>query len=198
MTMKMRAFEKRFVNSQRHSSRVANQAEQRLRSIEPQPGERLLDVGCGNGAAAIHLARTFRLDATGIDIDADQIQAAAEAANGLTDTRFIVGDATKLPFADDEFDLVYTNKTTHHIPDWRQAISEMARVLKPCGHLLYHDFFAPFGQQFPTRAAINQLAGDLSLQAVQQQSSPFHYTIILRRDSDARSRGHAGCSDLMG
>jgi SAM-dependent methyltransferase len=85
--MKMLAFEKQFVNGKRHSSRIANRAEERLRLIEPLPGQRLLDVGCGNGAAAIPLARTFGLDATGIDIDPDQIHAAAEAANGLTDIR---------------------------------------------------------------------------------------------------------------
>ena len=183
MTMKMRALEKRFVNSQRHSSRIANQAEQRLRSIEPQPGERLLDVGCGNGAAAIHLARTFRLDATGIDIDADQIQAAAEAANGLPDTRFIVGDANALPFPDGEFDLVYTNKATHHIPDWRRAISEMARVLKPGGHLIYSDFVAPLGHRLPTRTGLKTATNESGLERLGGSGSPFHYTVVLHKPS---------------
>ena len=38
---------------------------------------------------------------------------------------------TKLPFPDGEFDLVYTSKTTHHVRDWKQALTEMVRVLKP-------------------------------------------------------------------
>jgi ubiquinone/menaquinone biosynthesis C-methylase UbiE len=181
--MKMRAFEKRFVNSQRHSSHIANQAEERLRPIEPQPGQRLLDVGCGNGAAAIHLARIFGLDTTGIDIDPDQIRSTAEAANGLTNTRFIVGDATTLPFPDEEFDLVYTNKTTHHIPDWQQAISELALVLKPGGRLVYSDFIAPLGHRLPTRAGIKTATTESGLERLDRSGSPFHYTVVLHKPS---------------
>jgi ubiquinone/menaquinone biosynthesis C-methylase UbiE len=179
--MKMQAWEKRFVNGQRHSHRVASQAERRLHPIHPRPGQRLLDVGCGNGAAAIHLARAYELKTTGIDIDPDQIRAAAEAANGLTDIRFIVGDATALPFPDGEFDLVYSNKTTHHIPDWQQAISEMARVLKPGGHVVYSDFVAPLGRRLPTRAGVNTAAAEHGLQRYDGSGSPFHYTLVLHK-----------------
>jgi ubiquinone/menaquinone biosynthesis C-methylase UbiE len=179
--MKMQAWEKRFVNGHRHSSRVANQAERRLSPIHARPGQRLLDVGCGNGAAAIHLARTYKFDTTGIDVDPDQILAAAEAANGLNDIRFIVGDATALPFQDGEFDLVYSNKTTHHIPDWQQAIREMARVLKPGGHLVYSDFVAPFGQRLPTRTGVKTTAAANGLEPLNSSGSPFHYTLVLHK-----------------
>ena len=151
--MKMRRFEKRFVNSPRHSDRVARQAETRVGGLDPRPGGRLLDVGCGNGAAAIHLTRAFVLDVVGVDVDPDQIAAAQAAAAGLDGARFLAANAAQLPFADGEFDLVYTNKTTHHIPDWPQALAQMARVLKPGGHLVYSDFVAPRRTPRPTATA---------------------------------------------
>jgi ubiquinone/menaquinone biosynthesis C-methylase UbiE len=180
----MQAWEKRFVNSGRHSSRVASQAERRLRPLHPRPGQRLLDVGCGNGAAAIHLASVYELDTTGIDVDPDQIHAAAESANGLNAIRFLVGDATALPFPDGEFDFVYSNKTTHHIPRWQQTIGEMARVLKPGGHLVYSDFVAPLGRRLPTRAGVKTAADDQGLKRVGGSGSLLDYTVVLHKPAD--------------
>jgi ubiquinone/menaquinone biosynthesis C-methylase UbiE len=182
----MQAWEKRFVNSRRHSRRVASQAESRLRPIHPRPGDRLLDVGCGNGAAAIHLARTYELDTTGIDTDPDQIHAAAEAANGLADIGFTVGDATTLPFQDREFDRVYCNKTTNHIPDWQRAIGEMARVLKPGCHIVYSDFVAPLGHRLPTRAGVITAATEHGLERLDGSGSPFHSTLVLHKPAGNR------------
>jgi ubiquinone/menaquinone biosynthesis C-methylase UbiE len=182
--MKMRSVEKRFVNSPGHSARVAEHAAGRIRSLDPEAGARLLDVGCGNGAAAIHLATTLGLDVVGVDIDPEQIQAATLAATNTPNVRFLVADATNLPFPDDEFDFVYTNKTTHHIPDWRRAITEIVRVLKPGGHLVYSDFVAPFGDRFPTRNGISQFADALALQRLQQRNAPFRLTIVLRTTDD--------------
>ena len=52
-------------------------------------------------------------------------------------------DATKLEFADEAFDVVASRMATHHIPDWERAFSEMVRVLRPGGYLLYSDFVFP-------------------------------------------------------
>jgi ubiquinone/menaquinone biosynthesis C-methylase UbiE len=177
---KMRAIEKRFVNSPDHSDRVAREAERRVRQLDPQPGQRLLDVGCGNGAAVLRLARMLGLEVVGIDVDPEQIGAATLAALNTPNAHFVVADATDLPFPNGHFDLVYTNKTTHHVHDWEQAITEMARVLKPGGHLLYNDFVAPIGRRFPTRRGLNRLASEHQLEPIRQQSSPFHYNLVLR------------------
>ncbi len=179
--MKMGRFEKRFVNSARHSSRVAGHAQQLVQTADPRARQRLLDVGCGNGAAAIHIAKTLGLAVTGVDVDTEQIEAAAVTANGLAAVRFLAADATRLPFADDEFDLVYTNKTTHHIREWPQALAEMTRVLKPGGQLLYSDFVAPLGHRLPTRRALNRFADQHELETVRRSGSPFHTTHIFRK-----------------
>jgi ubiquinone/menaquinone biosynthesis C-methylase UbiE len=181
--MEMRRLEKRFVNSQAHSARVATRAEQFVRMTDPRSGQRLLDVGCGNGAAALHLATTFRLSVIGVDIDPAQIATATTSAGPLPRVSFITADAAALPFADGEFDLVYSNKTTHHIHDWQRAFSEMLRVLKPGGYLIYSDFVAPIGRTLPTRSTINRLADHHGLQPILTTSSPFRYTTILRSHS---------------
>jgi len=188
--MKMRRFEKQFVNSSNHSRRVADHAVQLLKAANPQPGLRLLDVGCGNGAAPIHVARTLRLAVTGVDVDPEQIEAAAAAGKGLADVRFLVADATRLPFADGEFELVYTNKTTHHIRDWQRALTEMTRVLKPDGYLLYSDFVAPLGQRLPTRHALDLFVTQHRLESVRRSRAPFRYTGVFRKaHADAATPG---------
>lgn len=181
--MKMRRIEKQFVNSARHSARVAERAERLVRIANPEAGQRLLDVGCGNGAAAIHLATTFGLEVTGVDIDPEQIDAAVEASTDLAAAHFLVADATHLPFAAGEFDLVHTSKATHHIREWQQALTEMARVLKPDGQLLYSDFVAPFGKRLPTRRGLDRFAIAQRLQLVRRSSAPLRYTAIYRNGS---------------
>jgi ubiquinone/menaquinone biosynthesis C-methylase UbiE len=111
--MKMSRFERRFVNGFRQSNRVADHAERLVRVVDPRSGQRLLGVGCGNGAAPIRLARTFALDVTGIDVDPNQIDVAAGASTDLPAAHLLVADATELPFANESFDLVTTSKTTH-------------------------------------------------------------------------------------
>jgi ubiquinone/menaquinone biosynthesis C-methylase UbiE len=178
--MKMSLVEKRFVNSPRHSNRVAKRAVGQVSTADPRPGLRLLDVGCGNGAATIELAEKLGLDAVGVDIDPSQIDAAATTANGLSSVHFRTADAIRLPFADGEFDLVYSSKTTHHIPEWSRALSEMVRVLKPGGRLVYSDFVAPFGRRLPTRRQLNRFTREHALEIVQRGHPPFLYSATLR------------------
>ena len=141
--MKMARIEKHFINAADHSRRVAALTERRLRMVPCRTGQKYLDVGCGNGAAALHVANIFGLDVTGIDADPEQIRLAREAAGGRGQIRFVVADATHLPFDAGEFDIVATNKTTHHIPEWENAVAEMARVLRPGGYFIYGDIVMP-------------------------------------------------------
>ncbi len=140
--MRMTAFEKRFVNRPGHAAQVAQRARLLLDRIDSRAGWRYLDVGCGVGATAREIARTSGLDVTGIDVDPKQIEA-ARAARANPRPRFEVMDATKLGFRDAEFDIVASSMSTHHIPRWEQAFSEMIRVLRPGGYLIYSDFMFP-------------------------------------------------------
>jgi ubiquinone/menaquinone biosynthesis C-methylase UbiE len=141
--MKMTKFEKSFVNSDHRSQRVAEYAEKMLSLVGFAPGQSYLDFGCGNGAAATHLASKLDLKVTGIDVDPEQIEAARSRNGPDTTVRFLTADGTKLPFDDNEFDFVAAHMVTHHIPDWQDALQQMLRVLKPNGCLIYKDFALP-------------------------------------------------------
>jgi SAM-dependent methyltransferase len=97
-----------------------------------QPG-RALDLGCGPGRNALHLAAAgFSVDA--VDLSPAAIEWARERA-GDADVRFLCGDAFTLELG--EYDLVYDSGCFHHLPPHRRVsyLSLLDRCLKPGGHL---------------------------------------------------------------
>jgi ubiquinone/menaquinone biosynthesis C-methylase UbiE len=110
-----------------------------------------LDVGCGVGAAACEISKNSTMDITGIDVDPKQIEA-ARARAVYPHLHFMVMDATKLQFHDAEFDIVATSMVTHHMPGWERAFSEMIRVLRPGGYLIYSDLILPYWLAFDNYA----------------------------------------------
>ena len=185
--------EKLFVNTNGHSQGVSRYAERLLRSVDFEAGGKYLDVGCGNGAAPIHIARSFGLDVTGVDVDPEQIEAAQARGRGIDNARFMTVDGAQLPFSEGEFDVVFSNKVTHHIPDWEDAMVEMARVLKPGGYLIYSDFLLPrpiaaLGRAlagnragFPTRAALKTFVERQDLSVVQTSGSALNYRGVFQK-----------------
>ena len=141
--MKMSRLEKRFVNRPAHTDHVARQEIRLLGLADIEPGGRYLDVGCGNGLTTIQVASRFGLKTTGVDLDPAQIRLARTNGRGKPGVAFIECDGASLPFAAEHFDVVGTFKTTHHIPNWPDALAEMVRVLRPGGFLAYADFVFP-------------------------------------------------------
>jgi ubiquinone/menaquinone biosynthesis C-methylase UbiE len=195
MMGKMSQFEKLFVNNDRHSQRVSLHAERLVRLTNPKPKQRYLDIGCGNGAAPIHIARKFWLEVTGVDVDPEQIALAQANSQGMTNIRFMTLDSRDLPFADGEFDIVFTNKVTHHITGWQKAVAEMVRVLRVGGYLIYADFILPsiavrlgeavFGgsASFPTREALDDLFVRSGLRPAHRLVFPMHFEGVFLKDS---------------
>jgi SAM-dependent methyltransferase len=96
-------------------------------------GERVLDVACGTGNAALLAARAGA-ETTGLDAAERLIEVARERAQaeGLS-AQFDVGDAQALPYEDGTFDVVLSVFGVIFAPDAQRAFAEMVRVLRPGG-----------------------------------------------------------------
>ena len=104
-----------------------------------KPGYKVLDAGCGGGR---HLSEAFRargVSVVGIDLKLDDALKAHnttkimrhEREDGGGSALVMVSDVTRLPFADESFDIVICSEVLEHIPDHTRAMKEIIRVLKP-------------------------------------------------------------------
>lgn len=115
-------------------------------------GRQVLEIGCSSGYDAVHYAEHCHMY-VGIDIS-DAAIAAAEARH-LKNARFLCTDGHRLPFNNGCFDAVIVNSLLHHL-DLKQSLSEIARVLRPGGVLLFREplgtnpFFQLYRRLTPT------------------------------------------------
>jgi len=108
-------------------------------TLRPRAGNRILDVGCGEGTGEISIGRLHvsQLQLVGIDLVADKAIAARRATAGHNmRARFAAGDACRLPFKDAVFDSTYCVAVLQHIRDVEAATSEFARVTVPGGRVV--------------------------------------------------------------
>jgi SAM-dependent methyltransferase len=99
---------------------------------------RVLDVACGNGASAIHIAETFGCEVTGLDYSEENVKKAAELAmrRGIgRHAHFERGDSERMPFDDLSFDAIICECAFCTFPDKTAAAREFFRVARPGGHV---------------------------------------------------------------
>lgn len=100
------------------------------RAVDPGRRLRILDLGCGTGESVRHLSRWG--DVVALDDNPEALAYCREKRLSC----LVRGDALRLPFAEDAFDLVCGLDILEHLNDERSALSEMRRVCRPDGRIL--------------------------------------------------------------
>ena len=107
---------------------------------DTRPDGDLLELGAGSGGMASATTSRFpNLRVTVTDIDPVMVHAARQRLADQPSVTVRQADVTNLPFEDNSFDYVTSYLMLHHIIDWRRALSEAARVLRPGGKLIGYD-----------------------------------------------------------
>ncbi|MBZ5610549.1 MAG: methyltransferase domain-containing protein [Acidobacteriia bacterium] len=102
-----------------------------LELLQPRPGERILDVGCGTGQLTAEIARSGA-EVTGLDNSPDML---AQARKNYPQLKFVAADAAGFQVPE-PFDAVFSNAALHWVKDQPAAAASIARALKPGGRFV--------------------------------------------------------------
>lgn len=125
-----------------HHSDITDQT---LDVMDLQPGDRVLDLGCGTGWASRRMARVVTAgEVVGIDVADEMLRRAEQASSGISNVRYVWGSAERIPAADNHFTKVLSVESFYYYADQGRALDELRRVLAPGGRLfilinLYRD-----------------------------------------------------------
>lgn len=137
-----------------------------LELLAAQPGERILDLGCGTGQLTAQIARSGAR-VTGLDYSADMLADARKNFPGLT---FVSGDASAFDFSE-PFDAVFSNAVLHWVKNADGAAASIARALRPGGRFVAE--FGGKGNIATVQAALRALLGPGA-----DAQSPWYYPSI--------------------
>jgi trans-aconitate methyltransferase len=137
-----------------------------LELLAPQPGERILDVGCGTGQLTAEIARSGA-QVVGLDNSTDML---AEALKNFPELRFVLGDAAHFDFPE-PFDAVFSNAVLHWVKGAEGAVASITRALRPGGR-----FIAEFGGKGNIDMVLAALRAVLGPSA--DEKSPWYYPSV--------------------
>jgi len=123
--------------------------------LDVAPDDRILDIGSGIGGPARYFAHRFGCDVTGIDLTAEFCDVASHLTGllGLGQrVRFVLGNAVRMPFANNSFDGAYSMNVSMNIADKAGFYREIHRVLRPGGWLMLSEIAKGAGgdAEYPT------------------------------------------------
>lgn len=105
-------------------------------------GQRVLEVGCGRGVGVeVLLDRLGAAQVDAFDLDESMVEAARRRLHGRPEgaVSLAVGDVAGIEAPDESYDAVVDFGIIHHVPEWQQAVGEIARTLRPGGLLLFEE-----------------------------------------------------------
>jgi SAM-dependent methyltransferase len=110
-----------------------------LHCLQLKPGSTAIDVGCGLGADAFSMAQA--VGPSGLSIGLDSSKAFVDRATQLYAShgkylRFVVADASAIPFRDATADAIRVDRSLQHVADPQRIVAEMVRVLRPGGRIV--------------------------------------------------------------
>jgi SAM-dependent methyltransferase len=156
---------------------VPGMADEILKWLDPVNGERVLDLGCGDGQLTARIAAT---GASVLGVDASPEMVAAARARGI---EVLEGSAESLPCHDSSFDAVFSNAALHWVRGQDAMMDEVRRVLKPGGRFVAemggHGNIAAINVAFS--AVLARHLGPGSEDAVNYFPTPQSYALRLSR-----------------
>jgi demethylmenaquinone methyltransferase/2-methoxy-6-polyprenyl-1,4-benzoquinol methylase len=127
-----------------------------IEMLDIGPDDHVLDVGCGTGFGTEGLL-TQTENVYGLDQSPHQLEKAYAKFGKRGSVRFHLGDAERLPFADDSFDVVWSSGSIEYWPNPVTALRELRRVTKPGGQVLV------VGPDYPNNGVFQKMADAIML-----------------------------------
>ncbi|GAA0520762.1 hypothetical protein Ade02nite_94650 [Paractinoplanes deccanensis] len=175
-------------------------AEAVIRAVAPRPGDRVLDVGCGRGAALLPAARLVGPTGhvTGIDLAPGMVAHTARATSGARNVTIQLGDAQRPDFPAKSFDVITAALVLFFLPDPPSALTTYHQLLKPGGRLGFSSFAAPDQRYAKTMRILARFAGSPpperkqhplfgSVESLRQATSEAGFSRTRVKELDVRS-----------
>ncbi|WP_292387562.1 class I SAM-dependent methyltransferase [Methanosarcina sp. UBA5] len=143
---------------------------------------RILEVGCGSGAFTTFAAKAIGIkgEVYALDIQPKMLMQLKKKLSrpenrDIINIKLVEGDAHKLPFDDNSFDVVYTVTVLQELPDKNKALKEMKRVLKPGGILAVTEFLPD--PDYPLKSTTIKLGEEAGFILDKVEGNLWNYTV---------------------